>query len=75
MPPPVTPPQPQPLSFKCFDRKQYSKQYYAQNKERILQYQKEYYHKKRKPKQKPHFEVRHGSYWLFGKKWGILSTT
>ena len=73
MPPPAT--APLPLSYKCFDRKQYSKQYYAENKERILQYQKEYYHKNRKPKQKPHFEVRHGSYWLFGKKWGILSST
>ena len=50
----------------CFDRREYSKKYYAQNKERILQYQKDYYRKKRKPKPKAKFEVRHGSFWLFG---------
>ena len=42
------PPKP-PLSLTCFDRKQYSKQYYEQNKQKILQYQKEYYKSKRKP--------------------------
>jgi hypothetical protein len=49
-----------------FDRKEYSRKYYEQEKEKILQYQKEYYRKKRKPKQKPLFEVRTGSFFLFG---------
>jgi len=58
-----------------FDRKKYSKQYYEQHKSRILQYQREYYLKRKKPKQKPHFEVRTGRFLLFDesipqKLWG-----
>ena len=49
----------------AFDRKQYSRDYYEKNKEKILQYQKEYYRKKRKPKQKPVFTIRHGTFTLF----------
>lgn len=65
-PPPPDPSQEKKLSFLTFDRKEYSRNYYEQNKEKILQYQKEYYRKKRKPKRKPLFEVRTGSFWLFG---------
>jgi hypothetical protein len=49
-----------------FDRKQYSKEYYEKNKDKILQYQRDYYRKKRKPKQKPFFEIRHGTFTLLG---------
>ena len=48
-----------------FDRKQYSKEYYEKNKDKILQYQRDYYRKKRKSKQKPFFEIRHGTFTLF----------
>ena len=54
------------LSYVAFDRKEYSRKYYEQNKAKILQYQKDYYRKKRKPKQKPHFEIRQGKFVLFG---------
>ena len=58
-----------PLSLTCFDRKQYSKQYYEQNKQKILQYQKEYYKSKRKPKPKSKFEIRYGKFVIFNEKW------
>ena len=48
-----------------FDRKKYSKQYYEQHKQRILQYQREYYRKRKKPKQKAYFVVRTGRFVLF----------
>jgi len=58
------------LSYVTFDRKKYSKQYYEENKEKILQYQKQYYRKrKQKPKGKAHFEVRTGKFMLFNEKW------
>jgi hypothetical protein len=54
------------LSYVAFDRKQYSRKYYELNREKILLYQKQYYRKTRKPRQKPHFEIRHGKFVLFG---------
>lgn len=49
-----------------FNRKAYSREYYAKNKAKILEYQKQYYRKNRKPRGKPVFEIKHGSFWLFG---------
>eukprot|EP01043_Picozoa_sp_COSAG02_P027187 COSAG02_NODE_1592_length_11779_cov_5.589640_1_plen_75_part_00 len=54
-----------PAKTATFNRKQYSKQYYEDNKEKILEYQRQYYRKNRKPKPKPHFEIIHKKVTLF----------
>ena len=64
-----------PTNLIVFDRKKYSKQYYEQHKERILQYQREYYRKRKKPARKTYFAVHTGRFLLFDesvpvKLWG-----
>ena len=73
--PPPDPSQEKKLSFVAFDRKDYSRKYYEQNKEKILLYQKQYYHSKRKQKKKPIFQVRTGSFWLFGVSGFVAKNT
>eukprot|EP01047_Picozoa_sp_COSAG01_P049113 COSAG01_NODE_4837_length_4695_cov_90.434508_2_plen_77_part_00 len=52
----------------------YSKQYYHNNREKILAYQREYYRSKKK-KRNGEIQIKHGSFLLFGAQPTLIDWT